>query len=212
MPATSEKQKKFMDAAAHNSSFAKAAGVPQNVAKEFSEKSKGLKFGKGSGSRADLQKVNKPKTDHGKSNLFKEGGHMKEPKAMMAKEVSFMKKKGAPKSMIKHEMAEAKMAKGGIATSLKAHASAPASKAHAGMKTGGMAKMPGYKDGGMPMVMKDGKKVPAFAADGEGKMAKGGMTKKMNMGGMGYAKGGGVETKGKTKGTMVTMKRGGKTC
>jgi hypothetical protein len=26
------------------------------------------------------------------------------------------------------------------------------------------------------------------------------------------AKGGGIETKGKTKGTMITMKRGGKTC
>jgi hypothetical protein len=33
---------------------------------------------------------------------------MKESPAMMKKEVSFMKKKGAPKSMIKHEMAEAK--------------------------------------------------------------------------------------------------------
>ena len=34
------------------------------------------------------------------------------------------------------------------------------------------------------MVMKDGKKVPAFAADGKGKMAKGGMTKaKMAVGG-----------------------------
>ena len=43
-----------------------------------------------------------------------EGGEMKESKAMMKKEVSFMKKKGAPKSMIKHEMAEAKgYAKGG---------------------------------------------------------------------------------------------------
>jgi len=30
-------------------------------------------------------------------------------------------------------------------------------------------------EGGMPMVEKDGKKVPAFAADGKGKMAKGGM-------------------------------------
>lgn len=43
---------------------------------------------------------------------------MKESKMMMAKEVSFMKKKGAPKSMVKHEMAEAgmkpkKYAKGG---------------------------------------------------------------------------------------------------
>jgi hypothetical protein len=34
------------------------------------------------------------------------------------------------------------------------------------------------KDGGMPMVMKNGKKVPAFAADGVGKMMKGGMAKK----------------------------------
>ena len=33
---------------------------------------------------------------------------MKESPAMMKKEVAFMKKKGAPKSMIKHEMAEAK--------------------------------------------------------------------------------------------------------
>ena len=55
-----------------------------------------------------------------------EGGEMKESKAMMKKEVSFMKKKGAPKSMIKHEMAEAgmkyggkvkKMAAGGVAAS-----------------------------------------------------------------------------------------------
>jgi hypothetical protein len=37
-----------------------------------------------------------------------EGGSMKESKEMMKKEVSFMKKKGAPKAMIKHEMAEAK--------------------------------------------------------------------------------------------------------
>jgi len=71
------------------------------------------------------------------------------------------------------------------------------------------------KKGGMPMVMKDGKKVPAFAADSKGKMAKGGMAmkkpvKKMMGGGM--AKGGGIETKGKTKGKMITMKSGGKAC
>ena len=63
---------------------------------------------------------------------------MKESKMMVKKEIGFMKKKGAPKAMIKHEMAEA-----------------------------GMKKM---ASGGMPMVMKDGKKVPAFAADGEGKI------------------------------------------
>jgi len=32
------------------------------------------KFGSGGKTRADIQKVNKPKTDHGKLALFKEGG------------------------------------------------------------------------------------------------------------------------------------------
>jgi hypothetical protein len=77
--------------------------------------------------------------------------------------------------------------------------------------------------GGMPMVEKDGKKVPAFAADGKGKMAKGGMAKEKPMMKKvaakavkghekkmhGMAKGGGIETKGKTKGTMIKMKSGG---
>lgn len=39
-----------------------------------------------------------------------------------------------------------------------------------GLRAGGSPKM--------PMVMKDGKKVPAFAADGVGKMKKGGPAKK----------------------------------
>jgi hypothetical protein len=43
-----------------------------------------------------------------------------------------------------------------------------------------MKKMMG---GGMKMVEKGGKKVPAFAADGVGKMAMGGKVKKMEMGG-----------------------------
>jgi hypothetical protein len=47
------------------------------------------------------------------------------------------------------------------------------------------------------MVMKDGKKMPAFAV-------KGGMAK--------MAKGGGIEAKGKTKGKMVKMKSGGRYC
>jgi hypothetical protein len=68
-----------------------------------------------------------------------EGGTVKkESPAMMKKELAFMKKKGAPKSMIKHEMAEAK--------------------------------------------------------------------------GKGYARGGGIESKGKTKGKMVKMAMGGKAC
>ena len=89
MPATSAKQKKFMDAAAHNPEFAKAAGVPVSVAKEFSKKSKGMKFGKGS--KPLKQGVAKPKTNHGSMNLFKDGGvmkdDMKQDKAMVKKAV-----------------------------------------------------------------------------------------------------------------------------
>jgi len=36
--------------------------------------------------------------------------------------------------------------------------------------------------------------------------------KKMAKGGMAYAKGGGIESKGKTKGKMIVMKSGGKMC
>ena len=47
-------------------------------------------------------------------NAHAEGGEVKESKKMVGKELAFMKEKGAPKSMIKHEMAEAKgYAKGG---------------------------------------------------------------------------------------------------
>jgi len=81
MPTVSKKQEKFMQAVAHNPAFAKKAGVPQSVGKEFT----------------------------------KSGGGMAESKAMMKKEVAFMKKKGAPKSMVKHEMKEAGMKKGGMA-------------------------------------------------------------------------------------------------
>ena len=49
----------------------------------------------------------------GREFTKKEGGTVKESKSMMKKEVAFMKKKGAPKSMVKHEMAEAGMKKGG---------------------------------------------------------------------------------------------------
>ena len=42
---------------------------------------------------------------------MKRGGNVKESKAMMKKEIGFMQKKGAPKSMIAHEKAEAKAMK-----------------------------------------------------------------------------------------------------
>ena len=127
MPAVSEKQKKFMDAVAHNKGFAKKVGVPQSVGAEFSGKSKGMKFGSGDGTRVDRQGVNKPKTDHGDKALFKQGGQTMAGKmnpgfmAMMAK-----KKDAKPSAMGKPTMKAGmstakdgmkKMAAGGSASS-----------------------------------------------------------------------------------------------
>ncbi len=87
------------------------------------------------------------------------GGEMKESKTMMKKEVAFMKKKGAPKSMVKHEMAEAGMKKGGMAKK-------PATKKYA---AGGLAAGHKAADG----IAKKGK-----TRGMEVKMAKGGMSRK----------------------------------
>jgi hypothetical protein len=88
MPSKSPEQARFMRAVAHSKEFSKKVGVPMSVGKEFVKADKGRKFS--------------------------EGGEMAESKKMMKKEVAFMKSKGAPKSMIKHEEAEAKgMKKGG---------------------------------------------------------------------------------------------------
>jgi len=181
-----------MAAIAHSPSFAKKVGVSQSVGKDFNAADKGKTFNK--------------------------GGMMKESKAMVGKEMAFMKKKGAPKSMIKHEKAEMKgMNMGGMMKYADGgkmpmkdgkpaflngmNMGGMAKYAKGGMAHGGMHKMPSgemmknsaMKKGGMPM--KDGK--PMFM-------------KKMNMGGMSsYAKGGGIESHGKTKGTMVRMATGG---
>ena len=128
MPAVSDKQKRLMDAAAHNPAFAKKVGVPVKVAKEFSRESKGLKF--------------------------KEGGQMKESKSMMKKEVSFMKKKGAPKSMIKHEMAEAGMKHGGKVKKMAAGGLAAGHKSADGVASKGKTK-------GKKVVMAGGKGMKA---------------------------------------------------
>jgi len=98
-----------MAAVANNPSFAKKVGVPQSVGKDFNQADKGRKFAKG----GDMKKMN--------MGGYADGGMpMKDGKPAFVGD------------------GKGKMAKGGIATSLKAHAAAPASKAH-GMKSGGMA-------------------------------------------------------------------------
>jgi hypothetical protein len=104
--------------------------------------------------------------------------------AAVANNPAFAKKTGVPQSVGKEfsnadkgrkfskggdmKHSDVKMDKSMIKKAVGKHAAMPASKAHAGLKSGGMAK--------------------------------------------GYAKGGGIEVKGKTKGTMVKMARGGKAC
>ena len=113
MPATSKKQKEFMDAVAHNPAFAKKVGVPKSVGKDFSEASKGMKFGKdrSTATRADRQTVNNPKTNQGKQELFKEGGSMatKMNPGFMA---MIAKKKAGAKSAMPSKMGKPVMKKG----------------------------------------------------------------------------------------------------
>ena len=54
MPSKSKAQHNFMAAVAHNPAFAKKAGVPQSVGKDFNEADKGRKFSKG----GDMKKMN----------------------------------------------------------------------------------------------------------------------------------------------------------
>ena len=129
MPSVSKKQHNFMAAVANNPSFAKKAGVPQSVGKEFNDADKGKTFKRGGDMASSM---GKPVMKKGMSTA-KDG--MKKPTPM------------ADTSMM------------------------------------------GMKKGGMPMKMKDGKKVPIFAA-----------------------KGGGIEAKGKTKGKMISMNKGGRAC
>ena len=174
-----------MAAVANNPKFAKKTGIPKSVGEDFMEADKGKKFRVGGSTNPAKGKFNKPRSNHGMMQL---------PNYSLER---FRGKKA-----------------GGILT-----------------KNEKVNEMKNMKKGGMPMVMKDGKKVPSFAADGKGKMAKGGMAhsdmakdkpmmkkvaskavkgheKRMH----GMAKGGGIETKGKTKGTMIKMKSGGKAC
>lgn len=76
MPSVSKKQHNFMAMVANDPAKAKQMGVPPSVGQEFVQADKGVKFGSGSKSRADLQKVNKPETRHGKTELFNKGGRI----------------------------------------------------------------------------------------------------------------------------------------
>jgi len=55
MPSSSKKQHNFMEAIAHSPSFAKKAGVPQSVGKDFAKADKGHKFKGGGMAKSDMK-------------------------------------------------------------------------------------------------------------------------------------------------------------
>ncbi len=116
------------------------------------------------------------------------GGTVKN--AMMKKEVAFMKKKGAPKSMIKHEKAEMKgkgyMSGGAVPA---AQAMQRAQRMASETAAGRMAQTPASPSRASAMAPR--------AAPGV-------------MPGRAFAKGGGVESKGQTQGKAIKMMGGGK--
>lgn len=170
MPSVSKKQHNLMAAVANDPAFAKKVGIPMSVGEDFMQADKSIKFGKNPPKeRPDLQRINRPKTLHGKSTLFAKGGEMKETKAMAKKEIAFMERKGAPKSMVKHEKEEygmkkggvAKMAKGGITTAKMGSVTSGGKRPHGehtvqqkGHTRAMMPKMSGSK----PLGMKKGGK------------------------------------------------------
>jgi hypothetical protein len=72
MPSTSKKQHNFMEAIAHSPSFAKKAGVPQSVGKDFAAADKGRKFSKGgSMAKSDMKEDMKMDTAQDKAMIKK---------------------------------------------------------------------------------------------------------------------------------------------
>ena len=142
MPSVSKRQHNLMAAVANNPAFAKKTGIPQSVGSEFMKADKGRRFG--SGSRADAQAINKPKTNQGKQEFFSKGGDTMASKMNAGFMAMMAKKKGAPAK---------KMAGGGITTA-KMGAVKTAAPSRDGMATKGktkgtMVKMSGSKPLGM---------------------------------------------------------------
>ena len=129
MPSSSKKQHNFMEAVAHNPSFAKRAGVPQSVGQDFSNADKGKTFKRG-GEMAT--KGMNPFAKFEKSGKDVEKKGMKEgSKADMAldKKQMMLKKGGMTK-----------MATGGFVRAADGIASKGKTKAtQIKMKSGGMA-------------------------------------------------------------------------
>ena len=97
MPSTSKKQHNFMAAVANNPSFAKKAGVPQSVGKEFNNADKGKTFKQGGDMKSVDMKKNPgvaklPTAVRNKMGFMKKGGMAEGEKADMKQDKGMMQK------------------------------------------------------------------------------------------------------------------------
>ena len=181
MPSKSKAQHNLMAMVANDPAAAKRVGISQSVGAEFMAADKGRKFG--ASSRADLQKVNKPKTDHGEKALFKKGGVMKmehsekkEMKADISQDKKMIKRAFAMHDKQEHKGAKtdlSKLKKGGRLTSKGEHPVQKQSKRGAievKMAKGGLAAGHKSADG---CVTKGKTKARAVTMCGGGMMKKG---------------------------------------
>lgn len=178
MPSVSKKQRNFMAAAAHNPKFAKKVGVPMSVAKEFNQADKGKKFKEGGMATDKLKKMFK-----GKESKSEE---LKEARAIKSGKIT-------PEEYAKGEkMEKAKgYAKGG------------------GIEVRGKTKTKGkcYAGGGMVDGKPVGKPapkepVPDFAKD-KNQDVKNQKAAEQYQKTRKFARGGGIESRGKTKGRII---------
>jgi hypothetical protein len=179
-----------MAAVANNPKFAKKSGVPQSVGEDFVAADKGKKFRSGS-LTSKKAGINKPRTNHGKSQMpnyslkyagKKEGGVLIDNQ----KEKDMKKMNPGLKAMLGKKIANEK----------------DEMKRVRSEEMVDKAKMMGMKKGGMACSPSAMKKTAKTEVKGHEKRMHGMDVKKM-------AKGGGCEVRGKTKGTMIKMKKGG---
>jgi len=122
MPSTSKKQHNFMEAVAHNPAFAKKAGVPMSVGKDFSKADKGRKFSKGGTmAKSDMKEDMKMDLKQDKSMMQKavnkhEGRlHKGQPMTKLAKGGTFRSSANGVATKGKTKATQIKMSKGGKA-------------------------------------------------------------------------------------------------
>jgi len=142
MPSSSLKQHNLMAMVANDPAKAKQMGIPQSVGQEFAQADKGMKFAKApTAGRPDLQKVNKPETRHGKSQLFKEGGRiMAKVGNGITKEKMGSVKAGGKRAHGEHSIQEKGHTKARMPQMAGGKVLGTKVSTTSGMKKGGMAK------------------------------------------------------------------------